>query len=1722
MFVVSDGLNSSTPAVVSIEVMRQPAHPSEIELSTLRVPVGTGAGELIALVRAVDPNPGDQHTFSLVGAAQDNARFLLEANRLMTAPGFLADTDGEQFQIRIQAEDQDGLSLERTFVLTATHVPRGIVINEIHYNPADNTLPTEFVELFNPGTDTVDLSGWWLGGGVSYIFPPGTLLPPHEYLVVASDPVALRQELGAEALGPWSGVLSNEGERITLRNAGGRLLDEVDYRPEFPWPIGANGSGGSMELLHPLLDNDLGSSWATSPSPPEAGEPRATWVPAADANWRYRKGTNEPSISVGAWRLAEFSEDHSWSVGRTPVGYGDNDDNTPLVDMRNNFATVYLRHAFTLEETDLRDRLELRLYVDDGAILWINGREIARVHMDEGEVAYNDIGAARDHEVEWETLELTGAMTYLTEGENLLAIQAMNRSLGSSDFSIDAELGTPTTPLLGPQPSPGRANGSFQFNAAPNIRQVRHTPKQPGSSDMLLIAAKVTDPEGVKQVDLDYQVVSAGQYVPSVLPRSPAELTAEPTALPSPNPLYASGWTTVSMFDDGTLGDATAGDDVYSVQLPPQSNRSLLRYRITVTDRFSASRRAPFGDDPSMNFAVFVYDGIPDYQGTSAATLAGLPVYFLLTRAEDLESCTAYNSSDQLPQTVGGNANEARFAFNWIGTFVYDGVVYDHVRYRLRGANGRYQPGKRNFRIRFNDGHYLQAHDLQGVPYPRKWSVLNTGKGQSNRQTLTFGLNEVVNYFLFNTVGVPAPRAHFFHFRVIDGRDEAPDPYDGDFWGLNWAQENYDVRFLESHNLSKGNLYKLINSVRTGPEQLRYQAASAVSDGSDMVNIEQNLTGNQSTSWLLAHVNYPNWYRYHGICEGIRHYDFWPSANKNAGWYFEPPYLSENGFFGRMWTLPWDTDSSWGPTWNLGHDVVYNGIFPSGAGGGDAGANAELQVQYRNAVRELRDLLFQRDQIEPLVRSFGAAIEAFATADLARWTLAPAVTGNYRSLASPGPALSQGVSGYVEDMLRFMFTGGSWPGGDVASGGQVVRLDRVAQDPKIPQRPSLTAIGPAGFPVDGLRFRSSSFVDPQGTSTFAAMEWRAAEVLQPGIQPSGPGDLLLEWNAAWTSGELPAFLDEVMLPPTAVQPGKRYRVRVRHRDTSGRWSHWSAAVEVTPTPVDLISDLRSGLVFSEIMYHPPPLPGIDSSDLEFLELENLGGKALDLGGLFFSSGIDFTFPLGTTLAPGDRFLLGRDPESLHQRYPELTIDGIYQGRLDDDGERVTLSHPHGEIVLSVTYDDRLPWPATTDGLGFSLVRNEMVATGYSPSTDRYGSPGIGGAAALPVGIVVNEVLTASTPPLVDAVELMNLTEAPIDVGGWWLSDNPSAPEKYRFPFGTTLKPGGFLVVTEHEFGLGGASTTGFALSSFGDEVLLFAADPAGDLLGYVHGLAFPGAADGVSYGRWALSSGEEHAVPEENLTLGEANSGPRRADVAITEIHYVPAPSAAQFIELRNTSWKPIELGDQTPPPNTWKLSGFSFSFPEDVVLAPGGFALVTGVDPALFRARHNIAEQVPIFGTSGVLQTAGEWLRLQAPDAPTTDGVPYFPVDQVRYGVNHPWPVLSPDGSQALQRVDFAGYGGEPVNWSAAEPTPGLPWPGSRPMLALGVELDPRDDLPNLLVYAEAGRSFTVEFADNVSQPVWLKLSDLATAPTNRVEVLRDPAQLGARFYRVVTPARP
>ena len=830
-FKASDGISDSNIATVTINVLPPPVPPTDIALSDDFLRTSDGLGNMVARLEAIDANPGDSFTFALVGGAGSthNNYFLIDGNQLISQHDFANDLN-QNISVRIRVSDLAGHAFERSFVLPVQAADLHVKINEIFYNPPRNTMAAEFVELYNPFGASVDVGGWRFDRGIEFTFPAGTSIPANGYLVVAQDPATILALYGVNALGPWSGGLDSDGDAIRLRDHTGAQVDEVEYGNNSPWPTSPNGDGPSLELIHPDLDNDLGGHWRAS-TPPPAG---TSLIPAASVDWKFLPGTAEASAPVGAWRFSGFSE-AGWTTGRAPVGLFKLNNNNPVASFAEtgvtlntqltnplmaayvagaggapgtytlNYRSVYFRKSFSLA-APLPRALTLRVMHNDAAIVWLNGVEVARFGfiptMQTGEVPFNETKYYESGNDPWSDTVILDASNLLTAGNNVLAIHGFAKApqprtgqtgfpgygqedlarYNNFDFCIDAELRVATEQ----GGTPGTQNSVFASNAPPAIRQVGHSPQQPTAADPIVVTARISDRQGLGSVQLAYQIVAPGNFIPATLPRTNAEILNNIVAnrdyprLPNPAFENPANWVTVPMTDNGGSMIETAGDGVFTAVIPPQPHRTLVRYRIFATDLPGVAARAPSVDDSMMNFACFVYNGVPDYtagtQVFSSATLETLPVYHWIIRSADFNRLLAYSAGDQFNNNSDLNVLLARRYYNFEGAMVYDGKVYDHVEVRLRGGNSRYMgAGKRHFRFNFPKGYAFEAKDNRGRPYPRVWEDMLFNKLFGNKGYYDWGLPYHVGAKLWEVQGTPMPFNHWVHFRVVRRAAEAPD-----------------------------------------------------------------------------------------------------------------------------------------------------------------------------------------------------------------------------------------------------------------------------------------------------------------------------------------------------------------------------------------------------------------------------------------------------------------------------------------------------------------------------------------------------------------------------------------------------------------------------------------------------------------------------------------------------------------------------------------------------------------------------------------------------------------------------------------------------------------------------------------------------------------------------------------------------------------------------------
>ena len=194
------------------------------------------------------------------------------------------------------------------------------------------------------------------------------------------------------------------------------------------------------------------------------------------------------------------------------------------------------------------------------------------------------------------------------------------------------------------------------------------------------------------------------------------------------------------------------------------------------------------------------------------------------------------------------------------------------------------------------------------------------------------------------------------------------------------------------------------------------------------------------------------------------------------------------------------------------------------------------------------------------------------------------------------------------------------------------------------------------------------------------------------------------------SGELTTFESNYQFIPTSARVGRTYRARVRHKDTQGRWSHWSDPVQFEVTSPETGTYVDS-LRITELHYHPNEAnlaeqeQGWSTSDFEYIELQNISGSDLDLTNLRLTKGVNFDFATGTIIRSKDYLLVVKNRAAFESRFGAgLPIAGEWEegNRLDNGGENLKLSYGAGISIIEFTYDDADPWPEGPDGNGFSL------------------------------------------------------------------------------------------------------------------------------------------------------------------------------------------------------------------------------------------------------------------------------------------------------------------------------------------------------------------------------------------------------------------------------------
>lgn len=182
------------------------------------------------------------------------------------------------------------------------------------------------------------------------------------------------------------------------------------------------------------------------------------------SNWLYYDFGHEPFQQNTTKWYELFYSDVAWNSGDGQLGYGDGDENTVIGDT---VLTAYFRKKINVADASIFESLRLELTYDDGAVIYLNGLEIARVNMPSGTIGYDTLAFNGSDNAK----EFINFSNSLVSGDNLIAVEVHQRSAGSSDLSFDLKL-----------------------ISIPNLRVVRGPYLQSGSENSMTIKWRTSQP----------------------------------------------------------------------------------------------------------------------------------------------------------------------------------------------------------------------------------------------------------------------------------------------------------------------------------------------------------------------------------------------------------------------------------------------------------------------------------------------------------------------------------------------------------------------------------------------------------------------------------------------------------------------------------------------------------------------------------------------------------------------------------------------------------------------------------------------------------------------------------------------------------------------------------------------------------------------------------------------------------------------------------------------------------------------------------------------------------------------------------------------------------------------------------------------------------------------------------------------------------------------------
>ncbi len=312
-----------------------------------------------------------------------------------------------------------------------------------------------------------------------------------------------------------------------------------------------------------------------------------------------------------------------------------------------------------------------------------------------------------------------------------------------------------------------------------------------------------------------------------------------------------------------------------------------------------------------------------------------------------------------------------------------------------------------------------------------------------------------------------------------------------------------------------------------------------------------------------------------------------------------------------------------------------------------------------------------------------------------------------------------------------------------------------------------------------------------------------------------------------TNGDDPRVVFTAAISPSAMPYTNGNLIRLSHsmtikaRTLDG--TNWSA---VTESPFQ-VEEMGVPLKITEIMYNPPW-----GDEYEFIEIMNYGGSSVDLSGFKFT-GIEFMFPYGVVIKPGQTFLIASsiNPSAFTTLYPNVSPMGYFNKKLSNAGEKIELLDANENVISAVSYYPGGFWDRLADGSGCSLELIDPIAdprdsANWRASAFSGGSPGIVNPTRQYSSIRINEFMASNVSAVSnentfpDWIELYNYGDTAINLQNWSITDDTES-RKFLFTQPIIINPSEYLLLwCDKNVSLPGIHT-GFGLKQESQTLRLF-------------------------------------------------------------------------------------------------------------------------------------------------------------------------------------------------------------------------------------------------------------------------------------------------------------